>query len=233
MNNYLLLFDIDGTLLSTGGCGRIALERAFEKMFGISNAWGDASPDGKTDLLIFNEIALRCIGRKLKMDEWIQLQERYALYFAEESENSIKFRTMPGAFKLLEYLSDLPNIHLAIATGNIEKVSWIKLRKVRLHNYFRCGGFGSDHTDRVGILNDALHAAHNHFRKKFSNEKIFVIGDTCHDVAAAHQLKLKSIGVDTGSTRGNDFVKICPHHRFSDFSDLDAFIRLFEVRPHF
>ncbi len=229
MNDYLLLFDIDGTLLSTGGCGKIALERAFEKMFGVSDAWGDTFPDGKTDLLIFNEIAVRCIGRKLKIEEWVQLSERYTLYFAEEAERSVKFKTTPGAFKLLEYLSDLPHVHLAVATGNIEKVSWIKLRKVRLHNYFRCGGFGSNHTDRVGILSDALHAAQNQFGKKFSKKKTFVIGDTRHDVAAAHTLKLRSIGVDTGSTRGGDFEETSPHHRFPDFSDLDTFIRLFEV----
>jgi hypothetical protein len=83
-------------------------------MFGISRSWGDVTPDGKTDLLIFNEIAVRCIGRKLNTEEWVQLSERYALYFAEEAESSIKFRAMPGAFKLLEYLSDIPNLHLAV-----------------------------------------------------------------------------------------------------------------------
>ena len=225
MSAYLLLFDIDGTLLSTGGCGKTALERAFEKMFGISDAWGDIVPDGKTDLLIFNEIAFKCLGRKLRMEEWVTLSERYIRYFEEESEHSIRFKTTPGAYKLLEYLSDLPNVHLALATGNIEKVSWIKLRKVRMHNFFRCGGFGSNHTDRVGILRDALHSAQNHFNRKFSKQKTFVIGDTCHDVVAAHTLKLKSIGVDTGSTCGKDFEKTEPHHRLTDFSDLDLFIR--------
>lgn len=226
MSACLLLFDIDGTLLSTGGCGKIALERAFEKIFGIPNAWGNIHPDGKTDLLIFNEIAVRCLGRKLKVEEWVTLSERYTRYFAEESEHSIHFRTTPGAFKLLEYLSDLPNVHLALATGNIEKVSWLKLRKVRLHTYFRCGGFGSNHTDRVGILRDALHSASNHFQRKFSKRKTFVIGDTHHDVIAAHKLKLRSIGVDTGSTCGKDFHKTKPHHRLPDFSDLDSFVRL-------
>ena len=225
MNSYLLLFDIDGTLLSTGGCGKVALERAFEKMFGVSNAWGNTYPDGKTDLLIFNEIAVRCIGRKLKAEEWVELSERYTRYFSEESEHSIKFKTTPGAFKLLEYLSDLPNVHLALATGNIEKVSWIKLRKVRLHTYFRCGGFGSNHTERVGIVKDALQAAQNHFGQKFSKRKTFVIGDTRHDVLAAHALKLRSIGVDTGSTAGNDFLKTRPHHRLASFSNLDLFIQ--------
>lgn len=226
MNHYLLLFDIDGTLLSTGGCGKFAFERAFEKMFGISRSWGNTFPDGKTDMLIFNEITVRCIGRKLTENEWVELSERYAAYFAEESEHDIKFRTTPGAFKLLEYLSDLPHVHLAVATGNIEKVSWMKLRKVRLHNYFRCGGFGARHTNRVGILNDALNAAENHFDRKFSKRKTFVIGDTRHDVVAAHQLKLRSIGVDTGSTRGQDFLEVRPHHRLADFTDLDAFVRL-------
>jgi phosphoglycolate phosphatase-like HAD superfamily hydrolase len=82
-------------------------------------------------------------------------------------------------------------------------------------------------------LKDALHASHNHFGKKFSKNKTFVIGDTKHDVVAAHALKLKSVGVDTGSTLGRDFIQIRPHHRFSDFSDLDAFVRLFKIQPQF
>lgn len=228
---HLLLFDIDGTLLSAGGCGKAAFERAFQKMFRIPHAWGSTVPDGKTDLWIFNEIALRHLGRKLTDDEWTELTELYTLYFAEESEHSARFRTMPGAFKLLEYLADVPGIHLAIATGNIEKVSWIKLKKVRLHNYFRCGGFGAYHDRRSNILRDALAASEEHFGRSFSEKRIFVIGDTEHDVKAAHELNLRSIGVDTGATRGADFEKIKPHHRLRDFTDLDLFMRTIRARP--
>jgi len=226
MSDYLLLFDIDGTLLSAGGCGKNALERAFEKLFGVRNAWGETVADGKTDLLIVNELAERHLGRKLQHDEWSSFTDRYTRYFAEESEHFIHFRTMPGAFKLLEYLSDLPGIHLALATGNIESVSWMKLRRVRLHTYFRCGGFGAHHTERTAILSDAVFSAHHHFKKKFKKRKTFVIGDTEHDVRAAHRIGLRSIGVDTGSTRGRDFHRIRPHHRLPDFSDLDAFVRI-------
>lgn len=226
MSDTLLLFDIDGTLLSAGGCGKIALERTFEKMFSIRNAWGHTTADGKTDLLIVNEIAERHLGRKLQHKEWQAFTELYARYFSEESEHFIHFRTMSGAFKLLEYLSDLPGVYLAIATGNIEPVSWMKLRKVRLHSYFRCGGFGSHHTDRISILNDALIAAHRFFNKRFSKRKTYVIGDTEHDVHAAHRVGLRSIGVDTGSTAGQGFCRIRPHHRLPDFSDLDAFVHI-------
>jgi len=230
MNDTLLLFDIDGTLLTSGHCGKNAFDRTFEKMFGVRGAWGDMLPDGKTDLLIGNEIARRHLGRELTLPEWADFTQRYTKHFAEESEHSIHFRTMPGAFKLLEYLSDIPHIHLAVATGNIEAVSWIKLKKVRLHSYFRCGGFGENHAHRMGILSDAHQASQNHFKKKFSKRKIFVIGDTRHDIDAAHKMRFRSIGVKTGTNRGDDFKIVKPHHLLDDFSDLDRFLLILSRR---
>ncbi len=227
MTPYLLLFDIDGTLLSAGGCGKIAIDRTFKEIFSVSGAWANTFPDGKTDLLIFNEIAERCIGRKLKNDEWETLSNLYAQYFEEESEKPGYFKTTPGARNLLEKLADLPQIHLSVATGNIEKVSWIKLHKANLHSFFKCGGFGSNHINRTGILNDAIASSESHFGHQYSKKNVFVIGDTRHDVIAAHALELRSIGVDTGSTGGRDFEEAQPHHRFSDFCDAGSFIQLF------
>jgi len=233
MKDTLLLFDIDGTLLTSGNCGKNALDRTFEKMFGVRGAWGNMVPDGKTDLLIGNEIAQQHLKRDLTPSEWKEFTQRYSKHFAEESEHSIYFKTMPGAFKLLEYLSNLPHIHLAVATGNIEAVSWMKLKKVRLHSYFRCGGFGENHAHRKGILNDAQAASQNHFKKKFSKRKTFVIGDTKHDVAAAHMVRFRSIGVHTGTNRGKDFKIVKPHFQLEDLSDIDRFMEILSRRRLF
>jgi len=227
MKHLLLLFDIDGTLLHAGGCGKSAIDRVFEHFFGVQNAWGNTFPDGKTDLLIFNEIAERCIERKLTMNEWAEMSNLYAEFFAEDAKNSVSFRVIPGVSDLLNELSLIPKIHLSVATGNIEKVSWMKLRKAKLDSFFRCGGFGAKHSNRTGILTDAIEASSNHFKKQYLNENIYVIGDTRHDIIAAHALNLRSVGVDTGSTKGKDFKEIQPHHRFSNFCDSSAFVSLF------
>ncbi len=226
MKDALLLFDIDGTLLTSGSCGKNALNRAFDKIFGIQNAWGNILPDGKTDKIIANEMASAHLGRPLTSIEWTHLYDLYTTFFAEESENFIHFQSLPGTIQLLEDLSRRSHIYLAVATGNIESVAWVKLRKAGLHSFFSCGGFGADHMNRTGILKDALDASHKHHRKKFFPRRVFVIGDTKHDVIAAHALELRSVGVDTGTNGGTDFVHHPPHHRLKNFLNIDAFLNV-------
>ena len=84
----ILLFDIDGTLLLTGGCGKIAIEKAFQELFGIENAWGDMMPDGKTDLLIIEEISKRTLNRSLNETENAKVSKRYLTYFRSEIQNA-------------------------------------------------------------------------------------------------------------------------------------------------
>ena len=81
----MILFDIDGTLLLTGGAGKIAFEKAFKDLFGIANAWGAMVPDGKTDPMIFQGIASETLGRRLRNKESKQLYERYLTHFNSES----------------------------------------------------------------------------------------------------------------------------------------------------
>ncbi len=223
----ILLFDIDGTLLLTGGCGKIALERAFLDLFGIENAWGNLIPDGKTDPNIIDEIAKGALGRLLSSKEHDKICKLYLRYFNQEIEKAVHFKLMPGVLGLLEILAKRKDILLGIATGNLEPAGWKKLKRGEIHDFFEFGGFGSDSRDRSEIVKTAVKRAEKLLGEKTSKEDIFVIGDTYHDVRAANQLGLKAIAVTTGGYAADHFLNgDRPTHVLKDLSDSENFLNL-------
>ena len=132
----LLLFDIDGTLLLTGGAGKVAFEEAFEELFEVPNAWRNLDPHGKTDPAIFDEVATRELGRLLTPGEFDLLMERYEDIFEERIHESPRFELMPGVVEILEHLSRDPEIFLALGTGNFERAGRMKLSRGGIEHYF-------------------------------------------------------------------------------------------------
>lgn len=225
----ILLFDIDGTLLLTGGCGKIALEQAFLDFFEIENAWGNLLPDGKTDPNIIDEIAQNHFGRALSNQEHAKICELYLKYFSQEIDNSIHFRLMPGVSELLEMLSQRKDILIGTATGNLEPAGWQKLKRGRIRDFFEFGGFGSDSRERSKIIQVAIDRAEKLLRQKTSKENVFIIGDTHHDVRAAHKLGLQAIVVTTGSYTADHFLNgDQPTHLLENLSNSEDFLRLID-----
>jgi len=225
----ILLFDIDGTLLLTGGCGKIALEKAFEEALGIQNAWGDMMPDGKTDPSIIEEIAQKTLNRKLTTLEHVTLSKLYLTYFRTEIQNALNFKLMPGVPELLSALAGKDEILLGIATGNLEEAGWLKLERGGIRKFFRFGGFGSDSMERSEIIQAAIQRGEKILNQKINLEEVYVIGDTHYDVKAAKKLGLKAIGVTTGSMKEKDFLgEYEPRHLLNDLSDIDLFLSLID-----
>jgi phosphoglycolate phosphatase-like HAD superfamily hydrolase len=224
MAKTLLLFDIDGTLLLTGGAGKIAFEEAFEEIFEIPEAWRNLDPHGKTDPAIFDEVAQRELGRLLSPGEFDLLMERYEEIFEERIQQSPRFELMPGVIEILEHLSRKPDIFLALATGNFEGAGHMKLKRGAVDHYFTTGGFGNDAREREKILLAAVAYSEELAREHFEKERIFVIGDTEHDIAAAKKADLRSIAVLTNGRTRKDFEKNPPDHILKDLTDIDAFM---------
>lgn len=220
----LLLFDIDGTLLLTGGAGKIAFEQAFEELFEIPKAWRDLDPHGKTDPAIFDEVAHRELGRLLTPGEFDLLMERYEELFEELIQISPRFELMPGVPQLLEHLSGDKDILLALGTGNFERAGRMKLKRGAIEHYFITGGFGNDARERDKILNAAVAYSEEHARKTFAKERIFVIGDTEYDIAAAKKAGLRSIAVLTNGRTRKNFEQDPPDHILDDLSHIPAFM---------
>lgn len=224
MKKTVLLFDIDGTLLLTGGAGKIALEQAFEELFGIAGCWGATDPHGKTDPAIIQSIAETVLGRRLTPEEDRRLSDRYHELFRLEIARSAQYRLMPGVPEILEFLSRRREIFLALGTGNFERAGWMKLEKGDIHRYFKCGGFGSDAAKRPEILRYAVRRAEKMIGSAVPREQIYVIGDTEYDIAAAREAGLRSIAVLTNGRKGKDFEKDPPDYILKDLTNIPAFM---------
>ncbi len=222
----MLLFDIDGTLLLTGGSGKVAFDISFRELHGIQNAWGDLAPDGKTDPVIMDELALRTLGRKLSRPESKKLKERYLFHFKREMILAKRFHLLPGVKQLLKVLGREADFILGLATGNLEEAAWLKLKRGNIHSHFAFGGFGSDAKDRTKLTDVALKRGLRHAREKISAKRIFVIGDTPYDIKAGKALGLNTIAVATGSYSSKALLEHKPHHCLPHLNEPAKFFRL-------
>jgi len=224
----MLLFDIDLTLLYTGGVGRFAFNNAFKKVFGIDEVWGNTNPQGKTDRLIFDEIALRVLNRKLREKEYRNLLEIYVRDFKRmiKIKTLGDFRLMPGIPKLLQTLVKSDRFILGLATGNVEEVAWAKLGRENLARYFRFGGFGSDSGERPKIVKTAIRRGRKLLRKRIPPERIFMVGDAFQDIDAARKTGIRSIAVATGKLDLNQLKEFNPDFILPDLSDSERFLSI-------
>jgi len=195
----LVLFDIDGTLLTPSKSHKESFNLAIMKVYGVRVDVSSLSLPGMTDRQIIFE-ALRCAGKDdhtilkgLKDCEYALLE-----FFAKLSTFE-KLKTLKGVRYSLEALRR-EGVILGLATGNLEGIAKIKLGRAKIGSFFRVGGFGSDHYDRAEILRIALERARNLFGRI---NKAIVVGDTPRDVESAKRVNLPILGVATGkySTR--------------------------------
>jgi phosphoglycolate phosphatase len=195
----LFLFDVDQTLVNTGGAGLRALDRACHKLLSVENAMQDIDPSGKTDPAIVREILTR-LG--IPADHTVQLNtllESYLAFLHEEVERSEKYHVLPGIVDILDEISARPNTMLGLATGNIELGARVKLQRGGLNRYFRFGGFGSDSEDRTELVRKAGKAAAHQHGNSIRPDDVYVIGDTPLDIAAGRGAGYKTVGVATGT----------------------------------
>jgi len=196
----LLLFDIDQTLVNTGGAGIHALDRACKKLLAIDNAMDGIRPHGKTDPAIAREILRVRLGATSDVEAQIQsILEAYLSFLEDEVQTSAKYRVLPGIVSLLDEIAARPDMILGLATGNIELGARIKLERGKLNRYFALGGFGSDAEDRTELVRKAAEKAAHNNGSSFLASDVFVIGDTPLDVDAGKRAGFKTVGVATGS----------------------------------
>lgn len=192
-----LLFDIDGTLISTGGASDRAWHRAFEELEGVDVEVGDYTGTGVTD----PEVGLACfrgaIGREPTQREMARLMARRLRYLPEEVESSPSYRVMPGVEELLPRLADEGRL-LGLITGNVEAAAHIKLARADLNRFFSFGGYGSDANARVDVARRALERAGQVAGGTIELDACVALGDTPRDVEAGHGAGIKVIGVATG-----------------------------------
>lgn len=237
----LVLFDIDGTLVLTGGAGVRALNRACAAFVGHADALSGIPVAGRTDRSILEDVAARA-GRRLDDDLLAALRDEYISKLGEEIASpvpappaglspakrpSVK-AVMPGIRELLDALRQREDVFLGLLTGNFEAGARIKLDHFGLWRYFRCGAYGDDAADRNALVPIALRRARQCGLTDITPDDIFVVGDTPHDIACARAVGAVPIGVATGGFTVEELRATGADLVFADLSDTGAFLELLD-----
>lgn len=223
----LVLFDIDGTLVLTGGAGIRAMNRAGESVLGLSNLLDGIPVAGRTDWIILHD-ALRNAGHDLDDGLFARMRAAHNEFLREEilrPGEGVK-DVMPGIRTLLPVLREKDDIALGLLTGNFEEAARIKLGHFDLWEYFRCGAFGDDAADRNALVPFAVERARQCGLGDFAYADVIVIGDTPSDVACARAVGAVPVAVATGTYGIDALRETGAPIVLQDLSDVDGFVKM-------
>src|SRR5215204_1760777 len=196
-NNRILLFDIDGTLVTTGGAGAVAWRRAFEDLHGIPADIGKFTDAGMPDPDVGAKTFEAVLHRKPSPVELAQVIQRRLEHLPEAVAESEGYRVLPGVADRLRQLSRAGHL-LGIITGNGDGAAFVKLARGDLMRWFTFGAYASAGADRPAIVRRAVERGEAMLGRDVPNTDIFVVGDTPLDITAAHAVDCTAIGVATG-----------------------------------
>jgi phosphoglycolate phosphatase len=223
----IVLFDIDGTLVLTGGAGVRAMNRAGDAVLGTSDLLAGVAVAGRTDWIILHE-ALGKIGRTLDAGLFGRIREAYLCHLREEMTrpgDGVK-AVMPGVRDLLTALETREDVLVGLLTGNFAEGARIKLEYFDLWRYFRCGAFGDDDPDRNALVPFAVQRARACGLGEVPYHDVIVIGDTPHDVACARAVGARPVAVATGNHTLEALLASGADVVLRDLSDIPAVLRL-------
>lgn len=192
-----VLFDIDGTLIASGGAGAVAWREAFQELYGIPADIGQFTDAGMTDPEVGRLTFAAVIGREptaREMARVLSVRQRHLPRAVAESEG---YRVLPGVRERLEQLHD-DGYLLGLTTGGTEAAAHIKLARGHLNHYFAFGGYGSDSPDRAELTKRAVERAGTVLGEAVDPQRVLDVGDTPLDVTAAHAAGTVAVGVATG-----------------------------------
>jgi phosphoglycolate phosphatase len=193
----ILLFDIDGTLVATGGAGAVAWRRAFEDLHGIPADIGQFTDAGMTDPDVGAKTFEAVLGRKPSPHELAQLVQRRLEHLPEAVAESEGYRVLPGVPERLRQLSREGHL-LGLITGNGDGAAFTKLARGDLVRWFSFGAYATAGLERAGIVRQAVARGEAFLGENVPNTEIYVIGDTPLDIEAAHAAGCTAIAVATG-----------------------------------
>ncbi|MEO8438715.1 MAG: HAD family hydrolase [Spartobacteria bacterium] len=223
MTRHLLLFDIDGTLIDSGGAGIQSLKDVLQEQFGISDDLHGVEIAGMTDTGIVHQI-LRKQKIAVTRETTAAFLDLYVEFLARELPQR-QGTVLPGVQGLLTRLQGRPQNVLGLLTGNVERGAKLKLSHYGLWHFFSFGAFADDHHERNQLGPFAQRRAHERFGIDFAADEIDVIGDTPHDIACGKAVGARTIAVTTGSFSRAQLAKHQPDLIVDDFAEVDAVMR--------
>jgi phosphoglycolate phosphatase len=204
----LILFDIDGTLILTGGAGGRAMTRAFADVFGVPDAFDGVPFPGRTDARILHDAFV-----KHEIDNRPDHPRLFRVRYLEQLVTEIELphpekRVLPGVIPLLDVLAARNDVHLGLLSGNYSDAAQIKLGHFGLWHRFGAGAFGDDELDRNALVPVAVDRARRIGVSICAMNDVVVIGDTPHDVACAQASGAVAIAVATGGFSVDELKEI-------------------------
>lgn len=219
----LVLFDIDGTLVTDGGAAREAFAVALDRVYGYRGGLGRYDFSGLTDPHI-----ARMILRDGGLDDGRIEEEMPRLwleYLTElEGRAAGRVRSLAGIATLLQRLESRSDMVLALLTGNIESGARIKLGAANLNSYFPFGAFGSDSAVRAELPPIAVGRASTRHAHRFSGREVVIIGDSIHDVRCGAPHNATTIAIASGKTAAERLRAENPHYFFQTAEDTEGIV---------
>ena len=196
----LVLFDVDGTLIRTGGAGQEAFARVAATEFNAPNGTAHLSFAGRTDPSIVRDFFVKH-GIEANPANFQRFFDRY-VFWLDHLLSQSNGRVLPAVHESLRALRAMPHPPVVgLLTGNIRLGAEIKLRHYGLWDYFELGGFGDDHEDRGHIARIARDRGEQRLGASLRGDEILVVGDTPFDIACARAIEAKTLAVGTGGFR--------------------------------
>jgi phosphoglycolate phosphatase-like HAD superfamily hydrolase len=215
----LFLFDIDGTLLASGGAGYHALIEVTRETFGTGELAG-IDIAGRTDSSIAQQLFARH-GRPAAAEAVARFYEGYVAHLVRLLPIT-EGRLLPGVTALLDALRARPDCVLALLTGNLVRGAELKLRHYGVWHYFEFGAYADDHADRNALGPVALRRAREKHGVDFAPAHTFILGDTPHDIACARAIGARAVAIATGRHTRAELAACAPDHLFDDLADTPA-----------
>ncbi len=231
MRPTVLLFDIDGTLVTTGGAGRRAISRAFEKLHGRLDACDSFSLSGMTDRAIVRK-ALGIIGVEATAEAIDAVIDGYLSFLDEEVQRAEArhYFVHAGMREAVTEARSRSGVAVGLGTGNVRAGARVKLERVGIYEQFSFGGFGCDHEDRVELIRHGARCGAQFLGAPLEECRVVVIGDTPKDVAAAKGIGAICIGVGTGNFTPHALLESGADFAFPDFTAQGALEALLQDR---
>ena len=226
----LVLFDVDGTLILTGGAGVRAFGRTFDTVLGVRGAFDGVPVQGRTDRLILNDAIERAGRSPLATDQFDRFCQTYYDYLREEIHKPGPGKgVMPGVRELLGVLSKRDDVLVGLLTGNLSVAARIKLEYFDLWRYFAFGAYAEDALERNDLVTVALERARP-WAPTITAQDTLIVGDTPLDVECATSAGATAVAVATGGFDADALRGTGAHVVFDDLSRYGEFLKLLE-RP--
>ena len=222
IDRRLLLFDIDGTLITSGGAGEAALKDAMRSRFAVEEDLAGVILAGATDARIAREL-LEKHGISVSPENVAALLDTYLGHLSDRIGRH-DGKLLPGIVPLLNVLSHREDAVLALLTGNVSRGAEIKLTHYGVWDFFEFGAFADDHHDRNELGKFARARALERHGEEFPPSRIYVIGDTPKDIECGRAIGARTVAIATGHYSSDQLREHSPDFLFEDLSDTDRVV---------